>query len=137
MSTKRSCLNVPIKNSPPSPPAGPRVLSGKKPQKFGNTSDLRDRVKEVIVAEAAHAGEACPGPNSMRRLSESDKDREAFYIWAFEQNPQLLLLLNRFLSYGWRGSDALGTLTEILRDASGLAHRSAEDKQQFLKTRFR
>lgn len=131
---KKLCVNVPIKSSSPSLPSGPRVLSGRKPKPV--YTDLRARVAAAIDAEAVHSGEATPGPNSMKRLSESDKDREAFYVWAFEQNPQLLLLLNRFLSYGWRGSDALGTITEILRDASGMSHRSAEDKQRFLKTRF-
>ena len=114
-------------------PSGLEVISGKKkPQQ----RSLSTRFSEIIADEAQYADKDAPGPKAMKNLSESERDREAFFLWAFEQNPEMLLLMNRFLSSGFRKTEALNAITELLRDAGKMIPRDTEAKMEFLRNRF-
>lgn len=121
----------------PTPPTPTKVMIvGKRQPRTADTS-IRARFEKAIEEEAKFANPEAPGPNSMRRLTESSRDREAFFLWAFQQNPEMLILLSRFLCYGWRSNDAMAHITGLIRDAANLAKfSSAEGRLEFMRRQF-
>jgi hypothetical protein len=105
----------PVKKA--SVPVGKKVRAEADPPKVTMTQ-LRSRFVKIVEREAELAGKETPGPSSMLHLTKDDRAREAFFTWAFQQNPDMLVLLSRFLSHGFRNNEALSSVCELIREAS-------------------
>lgn len=120
----------------PSPSPGMLIIPCKKnlgtPSGQAGEDALRSRYLQILANEANYASKDSYGPSRLKSLLESDRDREAFFIWAFKQHPEMLSLLYWFLQSAHRDKKALTDTLELIRDAGKILRSGKEITREII-----